>query len=474
MGRPTRAAIYCRISKDRTGSEAGVARQEKDCRAHVERSGWELVGVFADNDLSAYSGKPRPAFERLLSLVAAGAVDVIVAWHPDRVTRTPTELERVIDVLDAAGCPVDTVRAGRWDLSTRSGRTQARLIGVVARDESEAKSERFRAMHEHKARAGEYRGSTRHFGYIPDGDRGLAIVESEAKVIREAADRALAGESLNAIVNDLNRRQVPTVKGARWRVQTLRRVLTSHTVCGRREHRGEDVGSALWEPILTRAVRDKLHRIVFDPNRSRVAPARVALLAGLVRCGECGHKLVTQRRHNHRRVYACPAKSLGGCGGVQVIADGGESPDAAGLDDVIAGAVVTALDGKALAEKLAGELDADDEVPSKELAEIDELLRELAEDVGQGRIRRAEWLAARGPLEARREAAEARLGAEARSAVLAPYAGRRGALAEAWEQLTLDQRRAIVAAVIDRVTVGRSVRRGPVFDVERVTVEWVA
>jgi DNA invertase Pin-like site-specific DNA recombinase len=55
-----RAAIYCRISQDRAGAGLGVTRQE-DCGAPCERRGWVVVEVYADNDVSAYSGKPRPA-----------------------------------------------------------------------------------------------------------------------------------------------------------------------------------------------------------------------------------------------------------------------------------------------------------------------------------------------------------------------------------------------------------------------------
>jgi hypothetical protein len=57
-GRPVRAAIYVRISSDRTGAGLGVARQEEDCRALCERLGWQVVRVYPDNDVSAYSGKP--------------------------------------------------------------------------------------------------------------------------------------------------------------------------------------------------------------------------------------------------------------------------------------------------------------------------------------------------------------------------------------------------------------------------------
>lgn len=55
-----RAAIYARISQDRTGAGLGVGRQRLDCQEHCDRRGWEVVEVFTDSDLSAYSGKPRP------------------------------------------------------------------------------------------------------------------------------------------------------------------------------------------------------------------------------------------------------------------------------------------------------------------------------------------------------------------------------------------------------------------------------
>lgn len=48
-----RVAIYCRISEDPRQKEAGVGRQEADGRALVTaRPGWELAGVYIDNDIS--------------------------------------------------------------------------------------------------------------------------------------------------------------------------------------------------------------------------------------------------------------------------------------------------------------------------------------------------------------------------------------------------------------------------------------
>src|SRR4029453_14556301 len=58
---PPRAAIYCRISRDPRGDLLGVQRQAPPCRALCERLGWEVVEVYTDDDLSAYTGKHRPA-----------------------------------------------------------------------------------------------------------------------------------------------------------------------------------------------------------------------------------------------------------------------------------------------------------------------------------------------------------------------------------------------------------------------------
>jgi len=84
-----RAAAYVRISQDTEGEGLGVTRQEHDCRALIDRHGWQLVDVHTDNDISAFSGKRRPAYEQLLTSIEQRLVDVVVAWHPDRLHRSP-------------------------------------------------------------------------------------------------------------------------------------------------------------------------------------------------------------------------------------------------------------------------------------------------------------------------------------------------------------------------------------------------
>jgi site-specific DNA recombinase len=149
--RTVRAAIYVRISSDPSGAALGVTRQEEDCRALCARQGWQVVGVYSDNDVSAYSGKRRPEWERLNADVIAGHVDAIACWHVDRLTRAPRELQDVIDLADRHGIKLATC-TGEIDLGTPTGRLVARMLGAAARHESKHKAERQRR---HTRRAAE-------------------------------------------------------------------------------------------------------------------------------------------------------------------------------------------------------------------------------------------------------------------------------------------------------------------------------
>src|SRR4051794_33759420 len=103
------AAIYCRISQDRGGEGLGVQRQEADCRAYCERRGWAIAEVLVENDTSAYGHKRRPLYEHLCTRIADGTYDALVVWHPDRLHRSPAELESFIDLVEATHVDVASV-----------------------------------------------------------------------------------------------------------------------------------------------------------------------------------------------------------------------------------------------------------------------------------------------------------------------------------------------------------------------------
>ena len=206
---PTAAAIYARISQDRDGLRAGVDRQVDECRALAVRLGWEIGAVYADDDVSAYSGRRRSEYERMLRDLREGTADGVLAWHPDRLHRRPRELEAFIQLVETHGFPIATVQAGEYDLSRPTGRAMARTLGAWSAHESEHKGERVKSAIRQRVEQGLPNGGVRPYGYESDGIR---IRREEAAVIRKVAKRVIAGESLASIAQGLNDQGMPTAR----------------------------------------------------------------------------------------------------------------------------------------------------------------------------------------------------------------------------------------------------------------------
>lgn len=456
--RPVRAAIYTRLSRNRTGDRSdSTTRQEAECRKLAEARGWQVVAVEVDDDLSAYSGRRRPGYQSLIDRAEAGLIDAIVAWHPDRLHRRPVELEAFIDVVEATGIEVATVQSGRVDLTTPSGRMHARQLGIIARYESEHRSERTRLAHEALARDGKWKGGPRPYGYQPvPGEGTMDVDPHEAEVVAEAARRVLSGEKLHTITRDLNDRNEPTARGTAWTPTTMRSILLSPTTRGRRVSKGEDVGPALWPAILDDRTATRVRAVLTaPPKRGRVA--RVALLtAGRCTCGECGRPMTSARRTRKGdkatpgpRIYRCLRCSL------HIAADP--------LEDLITEAIFYRLERSKIPK------------PTKvttgpSVADLEAQLVQLSTDHGEGLTTRAEWLAQREPLLRRLDDARQREGLGGRTIateLLGP-----GVARDRWPDLGLDQRQAVFDVLADTVVVNRATRRGPGLDPDRVHVKW--
>jgi site-specific DNA recombinase len=171
----------------------------------AERCGHVVDEVYVDDDISAWSGKPRPEFERMLDDLRSRRIGAVLAWHLDRLTRHPRELEAFIDLCDELRVELGCV-TGEVDLGSHIGRLTARVLGGLARYESDHKSERIRRKHEEIAVKGRVSGGgSRPYGYEADK---VTIRAAEAAIVRECATRLLAGEPVRSIARDLNERGV--------------------------------------------------------------------------------------------------------------------------------------------------------------------------------------------------------------------------------------------------------------------------
>lgn len=457
-------AIYARISQDRDGTQMGVRRQLDDCRNEAARLGWTVAEEYVDDDVSAFSGKPRPAYDRMVEDLEAGRVDAILAWHIDRLYRRPLELEHLLAVCERVGVTDLRTVAGSFDLGTGDGMLVARLLTAVAANESDAKRRRGRRKMLEIAEAGlPHGGGTRPFGFLPDK---TTHDPREAQVIRDLTERALAGESLPSLARWLDENDIRTVTGKKWRTPVVRQILLNPRYYGVRSHGGKPLGPAVWKPVITPEQGEALHRLLTNPDRRTNRAARRYLLSGMCRCAKCGSQMVSMPRYETRRYLCRSGNDFGGCGSMVITAIPAEQ--------IVAEAVLIRLDGPELHDALAGrirddatanELHEQIEADSKQLADLMEMWanREIDAD---------EMKRARAPIAARRDRARRELSTLAGTRDLDAYIGQGETLRQQWADLNLDRQRAIVKALVDHVVIHPAVPGARSVAVDRVRPVW--
>lgn len=493
-----RAAIYARISQDTEGKSLGVDRQVKECRELARRRGWSVVDVYKDNNLSAYSGKVRPDYQRLVEDIRTGAISAVITWHPDRLHRSTRELLDFVDVVQQAGCTVETVQSGDLNLFSPSGKAVAVTLSAWSRYESEQKSERLKAKHRELAAAGKDAGGGRPFGY--ESDRKTIRLD-EAVLVREAAERVLAGESISGICRDWASRGIKSAKGHDWHRRVMTAMLSSTRISGRRERRtdangkhyivGTDPVKATWAGIISVEQSDRLRAILSDPTRRPGAKrSRYVLTGGLATCGLCGPRvcpqdhcgrdadhashhwgtaLVSRPKANHSKdggprlaALVC-AKGPGyrGCGHMNII----YGP----LEAMIVKTVLAAIDRGALSKAMRGH---DDKKAVAELAKVEQRMADLAEDEATGQITRVEWQRKREILVAQHRELSRQVDHGRRSVALDGIDAK--TLRDTFAHLPLHRQKAVVGALVESVVIGPGRRGVNRFDYDRVTVRWKA
>lgn len=284
--------VYARLSKEkgdrRGGGSLAIDRQQSDCYDLRDRTGLNPETVdYPDDGYSAFDPDVvRPAWTQMLDDIRDGKLSAVIAWHADRLTRQPMELEILWDACKRSGTELHVCGAGHV-----TDVTMLRIQATMAAKSSEDTSRRCARKHEEIATAATgagFNGGRRRFGY----EEGMTeIRESEATIVRDMASRVLAGESLTSIAKTLNDAGISGPYGGAWIGSNVGKLLRRPFLAGLREYRGETY-TAEWTPILDRATHEAIVHKLTDPSRrSHKSNARKYLLAGLARCATCGAKL---------------------------------------------------------------------------------------------------------------------------------------------------------------------------------------
>lgn len=368
-----KAALYLRISQDQTGDAAGVTRQQEDCVQLAAAKGWDIADTYTDNDVSATSGKPRPAYQRMLTDIQTGKIGAIVVWHPDRLYRRMVDLTELLEVVQGAKVQVATVRAGDVDLSTPTGQMIAEILASVAQYEVRQKSDRWKRSVQQRRERGDFApGGKRMFGYTMRGE----LVSDEAETARWVYKEILAGASVTGLCAKLTERGVFTTQDNPWLPTNLKAYLLNPRLAGYATIGGEIIGDGSHEPIVDRETWEQAGALM--STHKKVGPrTRKALLPGMIWCAKCKGPLVTGQRPGppKTRTYRCKKDPLHfGCGKVSI--------DAIPVEEIVEHAVRTYLDAPGVWERLAtirntagaSELAAEATALEQRLAELDDAL----------------------------------------------------------------------------------------------------
>ena len=397
---------------------------------------------------------PDPTMSVLLADLDRRTVGGVLVWKIDRLVRRPAEFERFWARCEGAGAMLASV-CDPIDTTNEIGLAIVRILVTFAGLESATTSLRLRAMERERAVAGMPPHGPRPYGLTANWKK---IVPKEAALIREAADRLLAGDGLGTIVEDWRDRKIPAQRGGPWTRQSLEQMLTSRRLAAERVYHGEVVAVGRWPAILDPLTAARVREILSYRSRRSRSYRGGTLLGGYLRCGRCGGQLCGGGQRE-RPNYQCKRRPYG-CGGLAITAE------------VVEPAVVEAV----LARLDSGDLEAvapEHLPPDAFQIAVDhrEALNKLAGDYYTRReLTEAEYRSARATLARELERDRARILPAWRFGVLralgdcSPH--------DKWSAMSIDRQRALIGTVVDHVTIKPSDGRGPAATARRLSFVW--
>jgi len=337
--------IYIRVSSEEQRRGYSLDAQREDLLGWAEKRGWQVFATHEDPACSGRGVKDRPGYQAMMDTVRQGLVEAILVADTDRLHRHVAHEEAMYQELMRLGVKLFSLdERGEVDLHTARGRRDARRKAVDDAYYSERLSERTTRGKRARAEAGLWNGHPP-FGYcrgdchtctdpngpgycpnhgaMPLGDgKHLVAHPKDSQGVQLAFALYATGEYCDPDIADaLNRAgyrtnnkhtRKPNAKrrgGPRpFTKDTVRDLLQNQTYLGFVKYKDELlpgkhpplVSQALFDASqAARRAKSRAQKTARDGRR-----ARVYLLSGLLRCGECGGKLHSAGSKYHR-YYRC-------------------------------------------------------------------------------------------------------------------------------------------------------------------------
>jgi site-specific DNA recombinase len=300
-----RCAVYTRKS-----SEEGLDQAFNSLEAQREagldyiksqrHEGWTALPTRYDDGGFSGGTTERPALQRLLADVASGAVDIVLVYKVDRLSRSLADFARLMQVFDEHRVSFVSVTQ-QFNTTTSMGRLTLNMLLSFAQFEREVTGERIRDKIAATKKKGVWVCGQPPIGYRVDpngGDRRLVIVPEEAKLVRAVFEGYLELGSPLALAHRLTAQGFTTRRWTSSRDRShggrplsahfLYRMLTNPVYAGMITHTKRGASSAiragnarsravegaitevyagLHEPIIPRALWDRVHEMMKRAER---------------------------------------------------------------------------------------------------------------------------------------------------------------------------------------------------------------
>jgi site-specific DNA recombinase len=203
--RPLRCAIYTRKSTEEGLDQAlnSLQAQRESGEAYIasqQARGWSLVPEQYNDGGFSGSHLERPALQRLLNDLQAGAIDCVLVYKVDRLSRSLLDFARLMERFDRTGVSFVSVTQ-EFNTTTSMGRLTLNILLSFAQFEREIIGERTRDKQSAARRKGKWIGGWPVLGYDVDPQGGRLVVNpTEAERVREIYSMAADASSLEALV----------------------------------------------------------------------------------------------------------------------------------------------------------------------------------------------------------------------------------------------------------------------------------
>ncbi len=305
LGDDVRVGSYVRRSTDDEHQPYSIEAQDTRLAAYIgSQPDWRLVARFPDDASGATT--ERDGLQRALAVARAGLIDVLLVYRVDRFSRNLWDMVMLLDELDQAGV-VFRSATEPFDTSTPMGRMLVQMLGMFAQFERDTIIDRVIAGMERKHAKGKWKGGKRPFGYQVDKTTHTLVVdEHEAVIVRLIFDLytkdRLGSRAIAKVLNDRGHR---TSSGGKWSGYQVIRALNNRVYLGELTFR-ETTVTDTHAPIIDLTVWEQAQAILDARGEShahRAASGSDYVLTGRLRCPRCGKAMIGTRATGRTKTY---------------------------------------------------------------------------------------------------------------------------------------------------------------------------